>query len=57
MIISEILSNPFGFATVIIGVPTIMGVAIKVVYDKYTAWDEADKASRQRKLAIIRNRR
>lgn len=27
------------------------------VADKYAAWDAADKAARQRKLAIIRNRR
>ena len=25
--------------------------------DKYSAWDEADKASRRRKLEILRNRR
>lgn len=55
--INMFCSNPFGFAAILVGVPAIMGLAIKVVYDKYTAWDEADKASRQRKLAIIRNRR
>lgn len=26
------------------------------VADKYAAWNEADKAARKRKLAIIRNR-
>ena len=55
--INEVLSNPFGFSAVVVGVPTIMGIAINVVYNKYAAWDKADRESRQRKLEIIRNRR
>lgn len=54
--INMFCSNPFGFAAIIVGVPAIAGLAIKVVYDKYAAWDEADKAARKAKRNIIRRR-
>lgn len=51
-----ICSNPFGFAAILVGVPAIMGITIKVVYDKYAAWDEADRTARKAKRNIIRRR-
>ena len=54
--INEVLSNPVGFAAILVGVPTIMGIAINAVYNKYAAWDEADRTARKAKRNIIRRR-
>ena len=45
-----------GASVILVGVPAIAGLAIKVVYDKYAAWDEADRTARKAKRNIIRRR-
>lgn len=54
--INTICSSAIGFATILVGVPAIMGITIKAVYDKYAAWDREDRAARKAKRNIIRRR-
>lgn len=54
MFINEVLSNPFGFATVVVGAPAAMAGAIAKSMEKLDNFQERDRAARRMKINMIR---